>query len=291
MPKISKASLVKPKIGAHVSSAVSLDLSIKRAKDMGAECTQIFISPPRQWVKPTLTSQQIENYKKAVEESRIGPNFIHGTYLINLGAENKDHLEKSIDWLIYALKMADELSITGVIFHIGSHKDLGFEKVLPQVILSIKKVLQNSPSKPLLILELSAGSGGAIGKNFQELGIILKQVNNDQLKICLDLQHAYAAGYDVKTEEGLNNALEEFDREVGLKNLVAIHANDSKTEINSHKDRHENIGEGLISPDGFKNIINNPTLQYLPFILEVPGFENKGPDAKNISFLKSLVKA
>lgn len=105
------------KIGAHVSAAFSLELSFERAKEIGADCTQIFISPPRQWLQIKHDTREIYRYRKVQKESGIGPNFIHGTYLINLGTENPELLKKSINWLIYAMNMAAQLQMDGVIFH------------------------------------------------------------------------------------------------------------------------------------------------------------------------------
>ncbi len=288
-----------PKVGAHVSAAVSLEISFERAKHIGAETTQIFISPPQQWFQTKHDKEEIQRYKQAQQESSIGPNFIHGTYLINLGTDKEDHLKRSIEWLIYAMNLAGKLGVQGIIFHPGSHKGRGFEVVLPQIVQALETILKaetkvtivsNVSEKPRLILENSAGAGGNIGGKFSELGQILKQVQDDRLKVALDTQHAFAAGYDIKTAAGLEKTLTEFDQEIGLSNLVAIHANDSKTELNSGKDRHENIGEGFIGRAGFANLLNHPKLADIPFILEVPGYASDGPDRDNIQTLKSLIK-
>ena len=282
-----------PIIGAHVSAAGSLELSFDKASEMGAECTQIFLSPPRQWFYHKHDQAEILRYKEAAKTTGIGPNFIHGTYLINLATEKKDHLQKSIDWLIYSLNMAGELGISGIIFHTGSHQGRGFEVVSDQIAKTISIIIQQCYTsdvehKPYLILENSAGAGGSVGRNFSELGQILKKVKNKRLKVCLDTAHAYTSGYDIKTNEGLKKVLAEFDKEIGLENLVAIHANDSKFDIGTNRDRHENIGDGFIGKDGFKNLISHPKLKNIPFITEVPGYEGNGPDKKNVDILKSL---
>ncbi len=284
-----------PKIGAHVSAAISLELSIDRAKEIGAEATQIFISPPQQWAQTKHEQEEIELYKSKVRESGITSNFIHGTYLVNLGTDKPENLQKSIDWLIYAMNMAGQLGVEGVIFHTGSHGGRGFQEVLPQIIKSISVILEGaqrpigSTNQPYMILENAAGAGNIIGDQFSELGAILKGVNHPRLKICLDTCHAFAEGYDIKSQAGLDKTLEEFDKEIGLENLVAIHANDTKFDIGSNKDRHENIGEGFVGKDGFENIVNHPKLKAIPFLLEVPGFAGNGPDIENIDILKSLV--
>ncbi len=276
-------------IGAHVSAAGSVEKSFERALDIGAECTQIFISPPRQWAQTKHLEPEVLRYKDLASKTGLGPNFIHGTYLINLGTQDSQNLEKSIEWLIYALEMADKFGIAGVIFHLGSHKGLGFNEVLPQVVKAIKKILSGT-QKSYLILENSAGAGNVLGDKFTELGQILKSVGSKRLKICMDTAHVFAAGYQINTKEGLDKTLSEFDKEIGLDNLVAIHANDSKVEFNSNRDRHANIGEGFIGKAGFTNLVNHPKLKDIPFLLEVPGFSGEGPDKKNVDILKGLRK-
>ena len=274
------------KIGAHVSAAVSLDLSFERAKNIQAECTQIFISPPQQWLKVKHSDEVVEKYKAAQKTSGIEPNFIHGTYLINLATPILEHWEKSIDWLNYAMEVAAKIESTGVIFHVGSHKGKGFDTVKDKVVKAISKILKDSEGTPTyLILENTAGGGGSIGK-FAELGYLIKGLNHPRLKVCLDTQHAFAAGYDLK--DNLNQVIEQFDKEIGLDNLIAIHANDSKPALGSNTDRHENIGEGMIGIEAWKKIVNHPKLKDLPFILEVPGFANIGPDIENVKILKKL---
>lgn len=276
-----------PKVGAHVSAAVSLETAFEKATNIEAECIQFFISPPQQWFQTKHDDAEIARFVTAQKESGIGPNFIHGTYLVNLGTDSEDHLKKSIDWLIYGLNLATKLEIKGLIFHLGSHKGRGFDTVLPQIVKALKRVL-DSTKETLLILETSAGAGGNIGRDFHELGQILKAVDNPRLAICIDIQHVFAAGYDVKSPFGLKDVLAEFEKEIGLNNLAAIHANDSKVEYKSGKDRHENIGEGFIGIEGFTNIINNEKLTEVPFLLEVPGFDDNGPDLENVRLLKSL---
>lgn len=284
------------KIGGHVSAAVSLDLTFERAAKIGAECFQFFISPPQQWIQLPHSEQEFEQFKVKKLATGIGPNFIHGTYLINLGASNPEHLQKSIDWLIYAQKMAGKLGVEGTIFHLGSHKGAGFKAVIGQVVDSLKKVLNSYEGKTKLILETSAGAGGSIGSSFRELGEILKRVGDDKsiqggrLKICLDSAHVFAAGYDIRTPLGMKDLKGEFEEQIGLQNLVVIHANDSKFDLKSGKDRHQNIGEGFIGRDGFRNFMNQTEWAKLPFILEVPGYADKGADLENIAVLKSLIK-
>lgn len=276
------------KIGAHVSGAGGLDLAFGRAKEIGAECFQIFLAAPQRWMDPEIKPEIIERFKKNAAETGLGPNFVHGSYLINLGAESKEHLEKSITWLRYGLNSCGKLGIQGVIFHIGSHKGNGFDHIKIQVSESIKKILSTTPSNVELILETSAGAGGNIGGTFEQIGELIKLSADNRVKVCLDTAHVFASGIDLRTAMGVAQATSEFDKKIGLENLVVIHANDSKVEFGSNRDRHENIGEGFIGLAGFKNILSNKSLQSLPMILEVPGFDGTGPDKANIDLLKSI---
>lgn len=277
-----------PKIGAHVSAAKSLDLSFERAQDLGAEATQIFVTPPQQWTQTKHSEEIIETYKKRARETGIGPNFIHATYLLNLATPEVAHLQKSINWLVYAQRVAEALGITGTILHIGSYKQ-SREQAIVQVVQSIKTVLSQT-GQVNLILENSAGAGNLIGDQLGEIGEIVRQVDDSRIKACLDTQHAFASGYDLRSKEGIEKWIEELEKEIGLDRLVAIHANDSKTELGSKKDRHENIGKGYIGLEGFRLLINHPKLQDVPFILEIPGEAGKGPDKNNVTLLRSLIQ-
>ena len=223
-----------------------------------------------------------------MQESGIEPVFLHGPYLINLATESAEQLKKSTDALSGDLQLASAIGAKGVIFHLGSHKGAGYEARVDQVIDQCRQVLKATPDDAWLILENSAGMGGAIGSKFAELGRITRDSGSDRVKVCLDTQHSFAAGYDFKTREGLDAAMAEFDGEIGLDRLVAVHANDSKIELGGGRDRHENIGEGYIGRDGFTNLLSHPAFADVPFLLEVPGFDDSGPDKANLDILKEL---
>lgn len=279
-----------PLIGAHVSTATALDLSFDRAQAIGAKCSQIFISPPQQWGQTDHSAETIKKFLAKQQSTGIKPTVIHGIYLINLATDNPANLTKAVSWLKYSQEMAGKLNILGTIFHLGSHKGRGFEAVKDQVVQALKEVIKETPDGVVLMLENSAGAGGAVGDKFSELGELIQAVDSPKLMVCLDTQHAFVSGYDIRTKEGVEKMLKQFDEEIGVGRLAIIHANDSKTEFNSGKDRHENLGKGLIGKEGFKALINHPALQNIPFILEVPGIEGTGPDQKSVQFLTGLIK-
>lgn len=281
------------KLGAHVSAAGSLTNAISKAVEIGAECIQIFPTPPQSFLQKDRTEGEISEFVRAKKKAGIEPVFFHGTYLVNLATEKPQNLKLSIDSLIFYQKLAARIGAAGTIFHIGSHKGKGFQQALNQVISAIKEILDKSPKDVDLIIENAAGKqteAGKIGENFSEIGEILKALGAPNLKVCLDTCHLFVSGYEVRTKEGLAKTLAEFDEQVGLGKIVAIHANDAKAEFGSGLDRHENIGEGHIGLGGFRAILAEKALSSIPFILEVPGFDNKGPDKKNLDILKSLVK-
>jgi deoxyribonuclease-4 len=276
------------KIGAHVHAAGGPGNAIDRALEIGAETIQIFPSAPQTWRYKEQPEPVASAFRERVSAAKIGPVFFHGIYLINLAASTPEHLAKSIDSLCFYQRTAARMGAVGTIFHIGSHKGAGLDEMFPQIVTAIGEVLAASPAEPWLILENSAGMGQSVGSRFSELGRIIAAVADPRLKVCLDTAHAFAAGYNIADPDGVERTMEEFDREIGLANLVAVHANDSKVPLGAGVDRHENIGQGHIGLQGFEVIMRHPAFADVPFLLEVPGFDNKGPDAENVTILKQL---
>lgn len=276
------------KVGAHIKTTGGLVPSLERAAAMGAEAMQIFGSQPQMWRKRSHSDEDIAVFKAGVAENDLSPVFLHGIYLINLASDNPEFVEKSIDALSWDMNLCQQIGAQGVIFHTGSHKGEGYDTVFERVCKSLTRVLENSPQDVYLTLENCAGSGGTIGRQFDELGRIIKSVGDDRLRVCLDTQHTFASGYEITTRDGLERTMAEFEREVGLERLVAVHANDSKTELGGNRDRHENIGEGLIGTAGFENVMGHKAFAKVPFYIEVPGFADEGPDRENLDRLKAI---
>lgn len=276
------------RIGAHVSTEGGLEKAVERAQAMGAETIQIFGAAPQSWRKKEYAAEEAEAFQKKASEAHVQPVFIHGVYLVNLATSDPAGLERSVDALTWSLDVSRQIGALGTIFHLGSHRGAGFKAVLSQVVSAVHRILDGSPGDTWLILENSAGMGASVGSRFSELGIIMREAASPRVKVCFDTQHAFAAGYDVATAQGLESTLAEFEKQVGLANLVAVHANDSKIPLGGGVDRHENIGEGLIGREGFKVIMGHQVFQDIPFLLEVPGFEKKGPDKENMDILHHI---
>ena len=275
------------KIGAHVSTAGGLHTAFKRAGDMGAETIQIFASSPRAWKFRDLKPDVVAKFHQSADETGIGPVFIHGSYLVNIGG-SPELVEKSIGCLVRNMEVAADIGAAGVVFHAGSHKGRGFEAVIGSAAQALKRVLEASPDEPWLILENSAGMGAHLGSSFEEIGRMISAVDSERLKVCLDTEHCFAAGYNIAGQDDIAGAMEEFDRHIGLDRLVVVHANDAKVELGSGVDRHDNIGEGYIGIEGFEVIMDHPAFEDVPFVLEVPGPDKKGPDKDNVDRLKSI---
>ena len=275
-------------IGAHVSTAGGIEKAVARAVELGAEAMQVFPSSPRAWAFKAPTEQTATAFQQAAKKARLGPTVFHAVYLVAIGALDEALVLRSVESLINYVKTADVLGAEGVIFHPASHRGAGYDAVEAQVVGAVHTVLKSAPGKAWLALENSAGMGDHIGSKFEQLGRLVKAINHPRVRVCLDTQHAWAANYDVATPKGLDQTLNEFDKHIGLKLLSAVHANDSKTPRGSAVDRHENIGEGTIGTAGFRTILANQQLARVPFYLEVPGFEDTGPDKKNVDILKGI---
>ena len=275
-------------IGAHVSTAGGVEKSIKRAQDIGAECMQVFASSPRTWKFRPIPDDNASKFRTAASEASMGPTVLHASYLVAIASSDPALVERSVQSLINHLRASEQLGALGLIFHPASHKGRGFDAVFDQFVTNVQTVLEEAPGESLLMLETSAGSGDHIGSKFEELGKLIKAIDNPRVAVCLDTQHVWAAGYDIVDKDGFEATIDEFDRDIGLDLLRSVHANDSKRELGSSVDRHDNIGEGLIGEAGFANVMSHPAFKDLPFYLEVPGFDKSGPDKPNVEALKRI---
>ncbi len=276
------------RLGAHVSTQGGLGNAIDRAQAMGAETIQIFGSAPQTWRRRAIGDEEAAAFRDKAKAADVAPVFLHAIYLISLVSDDPVAIEHAAMSLAADLELCSRTGAKGSIVHAGSHKGLGFEVVLPRVVAAVRAILQATPGDSWLVLENSAGMGGSVGAHFAELGAIIRAVGDPRVKVCLDTQHAYAMGYDLADEKGLDDAVREFDREIGLENLVACHANDSKVPLAGVRDRHENIGQGFIGREGFRRIFAQPAFAEVPFIMEVPGFGDQGPDKENLDILKEI---
>jgi deoxyribonuclease IV len=275
-------------IGAHVSTAGGLSTCIGRAQELGAECMQIFLSTPHRWQLPKHTDEQVEEFCRLVAETDIGPNFAHAPYLLNLASADPALRQRSIDNISAGMVWAERTGLAGLVVHVGSGLGQPVEEAEVQVAEALREVLVSS-STTMVLLENSAGSGNTLGARFAQIGAVFDRLGRDQrLGLCLDTAHTFASGYDLRDKDGIARAVDEIERSMGLDRLRLIHANDSKVGLGSAVDRHENIGQGLLGEEAFQLMLAHPALSPLPWVLEVPGYEDKGPDKPNVDALKRL---
>lgn len=275
---------MKPYLGAHVSAAGGHYRAIERAEELGANTIQIFGASPRQWRVNLPSAQDIQQYRGALSKSQVKSVYLHAAYLVNL-AGGDDLYKKSVANLSLHLKVAHALGADGLIFHIGSSKEK--DRGMAEVVRGMREVLHNVRSSTKLIMENASGGGGKIGSTFDDLMYLYRTMNSERVGICLDTAHAFEAGILDFTPSGTKQFFDKWDKEIGIKSLVALHVNDSKTQFGSGSDRHENLGEGEIGLDGFRSLAKERRLEHTSWILEVPGFEGTGPDRRNLDILKS----
>jgi len=277
-------------ISAHVKAQGGVFGAFASADELGVKSFQSFASAPSNWYFRQSTDEEINTYVKRKNEGNYGPIFFHGIYLLNFASTNPDLIAKSNESIINYLNLSAKLKIDGVIFHIGSTKEQNFADRKSDLIKNLQYVLAQSDPKSILVFENSAGAGGTIGKKIEEFEQIWEGLKKfqERIRFCFDTCHAFASGYDFRTIEGINKLKQDLDKSIGKQNVIALHVNDSKGELGANRDRHDNIGEGKIGMEGFKLLAKDEFFNSLPWILEVPGFDNKGPDKQNIAILESL---
>jgi len=271
--------------GAHCSGGIKKALD--KAVDMKADVVQLFAQSPRTWRFPDHDPKDLEAFRSRHEELGM-PALVHSLYLVNLAAPDGDVYKKSVDTMRSTMDAACAIGADGVVFHVGSHLGAGFEAGLKRVVPALEQVLERCSERTWLLMENSAGTGGTIGRSVDELAAIFDALGrHERLGLCLDSCHWYASGVDVTDREALDAALDDVDERIGLDRLRALHANDSKLPLRSNRDRHDNIGDGVMG-EGLGVFLSHPKLQHLPVVLEVPGRDGHGPNAEEIQKLRDL---
>ena len=274
--------------GAHVSSSGGIHTAIDRAEGFGCDAVQVFTQSPRAWRPTNHKPESFERFKERRAETGIGAVVCHALYLVNLASPDDELYRKSIDSLRNTIEVACGIEADAVVFHIGSHLGAGLDAGIERVCGGMKELLELCADRVWFLMENSAGAGGTIGRSLDELATLFDRLDaHPQLGICLDSCHLFVSGVDVSKREELDRLLKEVDKRIGLERLRALHVNDSAAPLGSNRDRHANIGEGLIG-EKLGVFLSHPKLQDLPALLEVPGRDNKGPDADEVRKLKEL---
>ncbi len=272
-----------------MSIAGGVSEALARGKEAGCECIQIFTKSSRQWASKPFTEEEATAFKRAQAETGIRIVVAHDSYLLNLGAPDEKLRQRSVGGFIDELERCELLGVPFLIAHPGSHVGSGEEAGIKMIAQSIDEAHKSCAGFMVKVaLEITAGQGSNLGYKFEQMGQIFDAVKeNERLRLCFDTEHAFAAGYDLRTDEGYERTFAELDKYIGLKRLVAFHINDSLKPFNSHVDRHEHIGKGHLGLDPFRRVVNDPRFVGLPMCLET----EPGPEMKDIvEDLKSLHK-
>jgi deoxyribonuclease-4 len=274
--------------GAHVSSAGGIHTAIDRAEAMGAEAVQVFTQSPRAWRPTNHDPATFERFKERRAEAGIRSVVCHALYLVNLAATDDEIYEKSVAALVNTVDVGCAIEADGVVVHVGSHLGAGLEAGLERAVPALEQALEHSSDMTWLLLENSAGAGGTIGRSVDELGMLVDRLDrHPHVGICLDSCHLWVSGIDVTDRGALDACLDEIDERIGLDRLRVLHVNDAAAELGSNRDRHANVGEGVLA-EKLGVFLSNPRLQILPAILEVPGKDGHGPDADEVRKLREL---
>ncbi len=275
-------------IGAHVSSSGGIHTAVDRAVAIGADSMQVFTQSPRMWRPTNHDPATFERFRERRAETGMGGVLCHALYLCNFAAPDDDVYAKSIAALRNTLEVASAIGADGVVVHVGSHLGSGFETGLERVVPAMEQVLELTSDETWLLMENSAGAGGTIGRSIEELATLHERLGrHPRLGLCLDSCHLYVSGVDVADPAALDACLDEVDGTIGLDRLRALHVNDSAAALGSNRDRHANIGEGVLG-EKLGVFLGNARLQGLPAVLETAGPAGHGPDADEIRRAKEL---
>ena len=271
--------------GAHCSGGIKKALD--NAIGMNADAVQLFVQSPRTWRFPNHDPKDLDRFRTHREETGL-PALVHALYLVNLAAPDEAIYEKSVATMQSTMDAACAIDADAVVFHVGSHLGAGLEAGLERVVPALQQVLDRCNDPTWLLMENSAGAGGTIGRSVDELAVLFDALGrHERLGICLDSCHLYVSGVDVTDEAVYDALLHEVDERIGLDRLRLLHANDSKAPLGSNRDRHDNIGEGVMG-EGLGVFLAHPKVQHLPAVLEVPGADGHGPNAEEIKKLRDL---
>lgn len=278
-------------LGAHMSVEGGVENAIDRGESIGCTAIQIFAKNNRRMFAPPLPKENILDFKKKRRSSKIQVVFSHAGYLINLASPKKSNWDASIRSMRDELERAEALELPFVVLHPGASVDSSKEKGIQKIVAALTQLIRQTKGyKVKIALENTAGAGTGIGSRFEELAEIMDQVSDPRrIGVCLDTCHTLASGYDIRTKPAFDTTVGEFDKIVGLQNLLAIHMNDGKGPLGSRKDRHEHIGKGFLGLMPFRLLMNDKRFAKIPKVLETPKDPDMVDDMVNLNTLRNLV--
>jgi deoxyribonuclease-4 len=292
MKKSTKALIKGPLLGAHMSIAGGVGNALLDGKKVDCDAIQIFTKSSRQWAAKPYTKDEIEQFEINRKETGIATIIAHDSYLLNLGSPETALRNRSVAAFIDELERCETLGVSNLVAHPGSHVGAGEAEGIKTIAKSLDEVHTACPGYNVKItLEITAGQGSNLGYRFEQIGAIIDATKqSERLRVCFDTEHAFAAGYDIRTKDGYERTFTEFDEAIGIKLLAAFHLNDSKKEFNSRVDRHEHIGKGFIGVEAFRLLMNDTRFWGLPMCLETPKGPELKEDRENLALLRSLLE-
>lgn len=280
------------KLGAHMPTIGGVDKALERGAAIGCEVVQIFVKNNMQWLGKRPEPSVVERFAQFQIRHPFACVFGHAGYLINLGAPSSPNRDKSIQSLIQEIEIATVLKLPFLVLHPGAHLGQGEETGFRQIASGLNEVIRATHGSSVRIaLEITAGQGTCVGYRFAHLQRIYDTTDTpDRLAICLDTAHLFAAGYDIRTQGGWAKTIQEVDDALGVKEILAVHLNDSKADLNSRVDRHAGIGQGRIGKEAFRHIVNDPRFKKTPGCLETPKSPDLHEDIENLAILRGMEK-
>ncbi|NLG51312.1 MAG: deoxyribonuclease IV [Chloroflexi bacterium] len=280
------------RLGAHMSIAGGPANALRRGHSIECDAIQMFTRNANQWRARDLTTEEVAEFRRVRAETGISPVVAHSSYLINLATPDDALWTKSLNALLDETDRCQQLGICDYVLHPGSHVGAGEEAGLERVLQALDTACEETAGSPVrVVLEITAGQGTNLGYRFEQLAwLIERAAAPERLGVCFDTAHAFAAGYDLRDEASYRATWQEFDAVIGLDQLRVIHLNDSKRELGSRVDRHEQIGEGSLGVEAFRLLVNDPALRHVPMLLETPKGEEMLEDIVNLTVLRSLIE-
>ncbi len=289
-----------PRLGAHLSIAGGLPRAIDRAVASGCRALQIFTTNASQWRARTLPSEEVREFRRRADQTRVAPIVAHDSYLINVAAAGEPLRSQSMAALAEEIDRAEALGLMGLVMHPGCYTSGCEAQGLELIARALRDLLRARPrGRTMVLLEHTAGQGTSLGHRFEHLAAIIDRLDGSpRIGVCLDTCHLTAAGYDIRTPEAYERTFQEFDRLIGLDRLKVFHMNDSKKPCGSRVDRHEHIGRGCLGLEPFRRLLNDPRFVDLPMLLETPKtdtprratFELDPLDEMNLRTLRTLIE-
>jgi len=290
----------EPRLGAHMSIAGGMALSVSRALAVQATALQVFVKSANQWKARAFAAGEVDEFRRAAAAAGLARHTLaHASYLVNLASPDDALWQRSIEALREEKERCACLAIPYLVVHPGAHMGSGTEAGLVRVIQALTRVLDGEHARRratagesvTILLEITAGAGTTLGASFEEIAFIVERVErNELLGVCFDTCHALAAGHEFRDSSSYRATLRALDRSLGIERIRAFHLNDSRSAFGSRVDRHAHIGHGEVGLEAFRLILNDPRFRGIPMVLETPKGEDLAEDRANLNVLRSLVK-